>query len=199
MRALRQPGARVGVIGLGVGTLAAYGRPGDVYRFYEIDPAVVQIARREFGCLEDSFARVEVVLGDARLQLEREPAQQFDVLAVDAFAGDAVPMHLLTHEALAVHVRHVKPGGVIAFHVSNQFLDLPALVLRLAEARGLKAAHVLDEARSRGGFSSDWVLLTTDAAFPDLPEIRAATVSARPGADQRPWSDDFNNLLQVPK
>lgn len=199
MRALRQPGARVGVIGLGVGTLAAYGRPGDVYRFYEIDPAMVQIARREFGCLEDSFARVEVVLGDARLQLEREPAQQFDVLAVDAFAGDAVPMHLLTLEALAVHVRHVKPGGVIAFHVSNQFLDLPALVLRLAGARGLKAAHVLDEARSRGGFSSDWVLLTTDAAFPDLPEIRAATVSARPGADQRPWSDDFNNLLQVPK
>ncbi|MDH5534770.1 MAG: fused MFS/spermidine synthase, partial [Betaproteobacteria bacterium] len=181
------------------GTLAAYGRPGDACRFYEIDPAVVKIARREFSYLEDSFAHVETVLGDARLQLEREPAQRFDVLAVDAFAGDAVPMHLLTHEALAVYVRHVKPGGVIAFHVSNQFLDLPAVVLRLAESRGLKAAHVLDDARSRGGFSSDWVLLTTDAAFLDLPEIRAATVSARPGADQRPWSDDFNNLLQVLK
>ena len=160
---------------------------------------MVKIARREFSYLEDSFAHVETVLGDARLQLEREPAQRFDVLAVDAFAGDAVPMHLLTHEALAVYVRHVKPGGVIAFHVSNQFLDLPAVVLRLAESRGLKAAHVLDDARSRGGFSSDWVLLTTDAAFLDLPEIRAATVSARPGADQRPWSDDFNNLLQVLK
>ncbi|MDH3319154.1 MAG: fused MFS/spermidine synthase [Betaproteobacteria bacterium] len=197
--ALRRPGARVGVIGLGVGTLAAYGRPGDLYRFYEIDPAVVQIARREFSYLEDSFAHVETVLGDARLQLEREPGQQFDVLAVDAFAGDAVPMHLITREALAVYLRHIRPGGVIAFHVSNDFLDLPAVVLQLAEARGLKAAHVFDDAESRGGFSSDWVLLTTDPAFIDLPEIRAATVPTRPRPDRRVWTDDFNNLLQVLK
>ena len=196
---LPRPSARVGVIGLGVGTIAAYGRPGDVYRFYEINPAVVQIAGREFSYLKYSMAKIETAPGDARLNLEREPSQQFDVLAVDAFAGDAIPVHLLTSEALAVYLRHMKPGGVIAFHLSNHFLDLAPVVRRLADAYGLKAAYIADRAQDNGGFDSDWVLLSADQAFLELPVIKAATspIPQRPGAPL--WTDDFSNLLQVLK
>ncbi len=199
LRALSRPNARIGIIGLGVGTLAAYGRPGDVYRFYEINPAALHIAKREFTYLAQSAARVETVLGDARLQLEREPGQRFDVLAVDAFAGDAVPLHLLSSEALAVYLRHLSPGGVIAFHVSNQFLDLAKVVQRLADAHGLAAAGIFDKQEDRGGFNSDWVLLTSDRAFFDRPEIRAAATPIPSQPDWRPWTDDYSNLLQVLK
>src|SRR3989449_7339768 len=115
---------RVGVIGLGTGTIAAYGREGDSYRFYDIDANVIQIARTEFSFLGDSAARTETALGDARLTLEREPPQGFDVLAVDAFSSDAIPVHLITREALQAYLRHMKPDGIVAFHVSNRFLDL---------------------------------------------------------------------------
>src|SRR5262249_24903170 len=115
---------RVGVIGLGAGSIAVYGDGGDVYRFYDIDPAVVGIANTWFTYLKDCACKVEIVLGDARLSLEREKPQQFDVLAVDAFSGDSIPVHLITVEAFSDYLRHVKPEGVIVFHVSNRFLDL---------------------------------------------------------------------------
>ena len=125
---------KVGVIGLGTGTLAYYGAKGDVYRFYDINPAVMTIAQRDFTYLQDSDATIELVLGDARLSLEREPPQQFDVLVIDAFSSDAIPVHLITAEALGVYLRHMKPGGVIAFHVTNRFLNLVPVVAGLADA-----------------------------------------------------------------
>jgi predicted O-methyltransferase YrrM len=186
---------RVGLIGLGVGTLATYARPGDVYRFYEINPQVFELADSEFHFLADSRARIERVLGDARLQMEAETAQGYDVLAVDAFSGGAVPVHLLTAEAMDAYFRHVKAGGVVAFHVTNRFLDLPPVVLRTAELRGLHALRVHDEGddvRRR----TDWVLVARDAAT-----LAPFTAYAKPiEADGvRGWTDDFNDLFSVLK
>ncbi|WP_127996876.1 spermidine synthase [Piscinibacter defluvii] len=188
---------RVGLIGLGAGTLASYGRAGDVYRVYEINPQVFDAADREFSFLRDSPATIERVLGDARLALEREPAQRFDVLAVDAFSGDAVPMHLITTQALALYERHLAPGGLVAFHVTNRFLNLPPVVQRVAEARGLHALYVHDEAEGSDLRRTDWVLVARESAtlqrtrlrdagspFPELPGLAA-------------WTDDFNNLFGV--
>jgi len=190
---------RVGVIGLGTGTIAAYGSKGDVYRFYDINPAVLAIAQRDFTYLSDSDATIELALGDARLSLEREPPQQFDVLAVDAFSSDAIPVHLITYEALAVYLRHMKPDGIVAFHVTNRFLDLIPVVEALARAHGLAAVHVPDEAEGEDGIGSrsDWVLLAKDPARLERPPIAEATepIAARP--DWRLWTDDFNNLVQV--
>ena len=115
----RHSAQRVGMIGLGTGTIASYGRAGDYYRIYEINPLVLEVARREFTYLLDCPAKVDVVLGDARLSLEREPSQQFDVLAVDAFSGDAIPVHLLTLETFRLYFRHLRPDGILAVHVSN--------------------------------------------------------------------------------
>jgi SAM-dependent methyltransferase len=190
---------RVGVIGLGTGTLAAYGATGDVYRFYDINPAVAQLARNEFTYLGDSEAKVDTVLGDARLSLEREPPQQFDVLAIDAFSSDAIPVHLITVEALDVYRRHVKPDGVIAFHVTNRYLDLVPVVQALAQARGMRAVWIDDEGDLSLASRSDWVLLTGAGDLLDRPRIAHAAkpIPARP--DWRLWTDDFNNLFQVLK
>ena len=124
---------RVGVIGLGTGTLAAYGRPGDYYCFYEINPLVVEVARNYFTFLSDSRAEVKIVLGDGRLSLDGEPPQEFDVLALDAFSGDAIPVHLLSREAFQLYFRHLKPEGVLALHVTNRSLDLPPVVQKTAQ------------------------------------------------------------------
>src|SRR5262249_52067263 len=137
IEALRKPGQRVGVIGLGVGTLAAYGRPGDLYRFYEINPQVVDLARSEFSFLKESEAKVEVKLGDGRLSLEREEPQNYDILVVDAFAGDSIPVHLLSREAFDVYLRHVRPGGLVVLHISNQVLRISSVVQRVVESHGL--------------------------------------------------------------
>ena len=194
---------RVGVIGLGTGTLAAYGKKGDVYRFYDIDPRVMDIARTEFTYLADSKAEIELALGDARLALEREAPQGFDVLAVDAFSSDAIPVHLITREALAVYLKHVRPDGIVAFHVSNRFLDLIPVVARLAKEHGAHAVLVNDEEgddddslRSR----SDWVLVSRDPAALERPAIVDA--GARPAEDRpewRTWTDDYSNLIQILK
>ncbi|HEY7239799.1 MAG TPA: fused MFS/spermidine synthase [Burkholderiales bacterium] len=192
---------RVGVIGLGTGTIAAYGRPGDVYRFYDIDPRVVQLARREFSFLGDSQAKVEVALGDARLTLEREPPQNFDVLAVDAFSSDAIPVHLITREALGIYLRHMKPDGIVAFHVSNRFLDLIPVVARIAKEQGAAAVLVNDDPddedeslRSR----SDWVLVSRDpAALKREPIVEGGGVEAEDQPRWRTWTDDYSNLIQI--
>lgn len=186
---------RIGLIGLGVGTLATYARPGDVYRFYEINPQVFELADAEFSFLADSPGRIERVLGDARLQLEAEPPQAFDVLAVDAFSGGSVPVHLLTAEAIDQYFRHVKPGGILAFHVTNRFLDLPPVVLRTAELRGLHALRVHDEGddvRRR----TDWMLVARDAKTLAPFAARAAPVRAD---GVRGWTDDFNDLFSALK
>jgi SAM-dependent methyltransferase len=189
---------RVGVIGLGTGTIATYGNKGDVYRFYDINPDVVTIANRDFTYLKDTEAKVEISLGDARLNLEREPVQNFDVLAIDAFSSDSIPVHLITLEALKIYEKHMKPEGVIAFHVSNRFLNLKPVVQKIADVRGLNVAWVQDTYED-GSTSSDWLLLTRSKEFLAKPEILDSTfvIPSQPG--WRMWTDDFNNLVQVLK
>jgi len=184
-----------------VGTLAAYGRPGDVYRFYDINPAVVEIAKRDFTYLADSKATIEIALGDARLNLEREPVHGFDVLAVDAFSSDAIPVHLITREALAVYLRHMKPDGVVAFHVSNRFLQLVPVVAKLARELGLHASVVLESTGEEGDRTqSDWVLVSRDPASlkkKALEDVGAEAPEERP--EWRTWTDDYSNLVQILK
>jgi hypothetical protein len=187
---------KVGIIGLGAGTIAAYGDSDDVYRFYEINPEVERIARKEFKFLAESDAKIEVAIGDARLNLEREAAQGFDVLAVDAFSSDSIPVHLITVEAVEVYLRHMKPDGVIAFHVSNRFLDLKPVLLQIAQKLGLEFAFV-HEPDSDGGTTSDWVLLTRNKSILARKEIVAITQPVVPQPGWRLWTDDYNNLLQV--
>ena len=194
---------KVAVIGLGTGTIAAYGRPGDVYRFYEIDPHVVEIAKTQFTFLSDSRALVEIALGDARLSLEREAPQGFDVLAVDAFSSDAIPVHLITREALGTYLRHMKPDGIVAFHVSNRFLDLVPVVARIAREQDAHAVLVEDDPdeddpseRSR----SDWVLVSRSRkALAAKPIVERGGEPAQDRPDWRTWSDDYSNLIQILK
>jgi len=191
---------RVGVIGLGTGTLAAYGRKGDLYRFYDINPQVIAIARSEFTYLTDSAAAIEVALGDARLNLEREVPQRFDLLAVDAFSSDAIPVHLITKEALGVYLRHVKPDGIVAFHVSNRFLNLVPVVAQLAKEHGAHATLVSDRGKDGDDdhTTTDWVLVSRDPKALKAPEIEAASPEVpEVEARWRTWTDDYSNLLQI--
>jgi hypothetical protein len=190
---------KVGVIGLGAGTLATYGAKGDVFRFYEINPDVLTIARRDFTFLNESEATIEVPLGDARLSLEREPKQNFDVLVIDAFSSDAIPVHLITSEALGIYRRHMKPGGVIAFHVTNRFLNLVPVVEQLAHVHRLLMIHIADEAESTGASRSDWLLLSDRRESLDRPTLTEAATEVEVRKDWRLWTDDFNNLVQVLK
>jgi MFS family permease/SAM-dependent methyltransferase len=203
IRSIGERPARVGIIGLGVGTIAAYGRPGDLYRFYDIDARVMQVALHEFTYLTDSKAKIELALGDARLALEREPPRRFDVLAVDAFSSDAIPVHLITREALGVYLKHVKPDGIVAFHVSNRFLDLIPVVTRLAREHGVHAVLVSDdpdEEEDHRRSRTDWVLVSRDPAAlrrPAMVERGAVEPEDRP--DWRTWTDDYSNLIQILK
>jgi SAM-dependent methyltransferase len=199
LKALDGTAARVGVVGLGTGTLAVYGRKGDVYRFYEINPEVVEVANREFTYLADTAAKIEHVLGDARLAMEREPPQHYDVLAIDAFSSDSIPVHLITREAMAVYLRHLKPGGVIAFHVTNRFLNLAPVVKGIAREHGLQAALIDDAAEDSDLASTDWVLVTRDAALLSREELRGLTGEIEDIPGLRVWTDDFNNLFQILK
>jgi spermidine synthase len=195
------PANRIGVIGLGTGTLAAYGRNGDVYRLYEINPHVIEVAQSEFTFLADSDARIEIALGDARLNLEREPPQDFDVLAVDAFSSDSIPVHLITKEALGVYLRHVRPGGIVAFHVSNRFLRLAPVVARLAKEHGVHAVAVFYSGGEEGDKTqSDWVLVSRDPKALQAKEIvdaKAEAIEDDPAL--RTWTDDYSNLVQILK
>jgi SAM-dependent methyltransferase len=195
----RKDPLKVGVIGLGTGTIATYGAKGDTYRFYDINPDVVAVALHDFTYLGDSAATIELPLGDARLSLEREPKQNFDVLAIDAFSSDAIPVHLITSEALAIYKRHMKPGGVIAFHVTNRYLNLVPVVQALADAQGMSAILVRDGTRDGMTSTSDWVLLSDDPASLSKPALAEFATPIEPRQDWRLWTDDFNNLLQVLK
>jgi hypothetical protein len=199
---------RIGSVGLGAGTLAVYGEPGDLFRVYELNPAVIDIAQNLFTYLTDSKARVESILGDARLSLEIEvargefdqPEQRFDVLSIDAFSGDAIPVHLLTREAFATYARAIKPNGVIAFHLSNTYLDLPPVVEQIARDAGFHAVFVADRPRAPAlTVASDWVLATRNTAFLRQPEIADHTTPIVTRSGIPMWTDQFGNLLQILK
>jgi SAM-dependent methyltransferase len=207
---LRPDGAPldVAMIGLGSGTLTAWGRAGDRYRIYDINPAMVEIAHRDFTYLADSPATLTIVMGDARLSMERElddeqhvgaAAVRFDVIAVDAFSSDSIPVHLITREALAVFARHLKPDGVVAFHVSNRFLKLAPVVKQLAEDAGATAIDIVDDPDDDDYASSEWVLVTRNAAFLHNPTVEKATTSIDPIVGLSLWTDQFNNLFQILK
>jgi hypothetical protein len=188
----------IGVIGLGAGTVAAYGRPGDRIRFYEINPSVVPIARNVFTYMRDSGARLSVVDGDGRTSLASEPPQDFNVLVVDAFSGDAIPIHLLTTPALALYRRHLAPGGIIAFHVSNRHVDLEPPIALLAQSAGTRAAVVSTPANEeRGEFAATWILLSDNAEFFAQPAVVRAARQPETLPGLRPWTDDFSSLLPV--
>ena len=191
---------RVGVVGLGTGTMAAYGRAGDTVRFYEINPQVIEIARRDFKYISDSKGQVDTVLGDARLVMERETPQQYDVLAIDAFSSDAIPVHLITREAMAVYLKHIKPDtGVVAFHVTNRFLKLAPVVKQIADTQGLHVALVSDDEGAGDASRTDWVLVTRNKKLLEHKPIKDATSEIKEIPGLRLWTDDFNNLVQILK
>jgi spermidine synthase len=192
---------RVGVIGLGVGTLAAYGRSGDTVRFYEINPRVTAAAHSHFSYLADSPAKIEIAQGDARLlmqqELDTQGSQRFDAIMVDAFSGDAIPMHLMTREALDLYCKHLLPTGVIAFHISNRHLDLAPVVKRLAGDAGMKAVRVRFEPAAGNPtleHASEYVLLTRDERFLQDPVVRERGEAIDAGGATT-WTDDHSNLL----
>jgi hypothetical protein len=192
---------RVAVIGLGAGVTASFCRPGDVFRFYEINPLALSIASTWFTFLRDCKADHQVLLGDARLTLEAQPSQQFDLMAIDAFTSDAIPVHLLTREAFALYFRHLKLTGILAVHVSNRYLDLVPVVSRNARDFGKAVVDVDDEDEEEDYFAdSDWVLVSADAATFRAPAFKSSSVQpARFRPNLRPWTDDYSNLFQILK
>jgi hypothetical protein len=187
----------VGAVGLGVGTLAAYTNPGDQFTFYELNEDVVRLAQKHFTYLSDSTGKTEIVLGDARLSMEREPARQFHILALDAFTGDAPPAHLLTEEAFAVYQKHLRLDGVVAFHITNRRVDLMPVIAGLANRFGYQTVSISSAwDGDKLLFRSDWVLLTKNPAV----------VAALPGSPPDPsravhapvlWTDHYNNLFAL--
>lgn len=193
----RQGAIRVGVIGLGAGTIAAYGRTEDYYRFYEINPLVERLARTEFRFLCDSRAQVEVALGDARLSLERESPENLDVLVVDAFSSDSIPVHLLTRQAMELYLHHVKSDGILAFHISNRYLDLEPVLGEEARAAG-KTTRLVETVGdpSRDVFAATWVLVaSSETGF--SKGILDASTELRRSRIVRLWTDDFSNLYEI--
>jgi spermidine synthase len=186
----------VGIVGLGAGNLAAYGKPGDRFRFYEINPLVAEIARRDLSFLADSPATIEVVIGDARLELAREPPQGFDLLVVDAFSSDSIPVHCITREAFALYDRHLAPRGLIAVHVSNRYLDLEPVVADAARVLGRSAIVVKSRPdAARAILEAVWLLVGSDPEFFSEPQV--LVVSQPAGARRLAWSDDFSSLFEV--
>jgi SAM-dependent methyltransferase len=190
---------RVGVIGLGTGTIAAYGRLGDYYRFYEINPLVLRLAHTEFSFLPDCKAKVDVAMGDARLSLERESPENFDVLAVDAFSSDSIPVHLLTLEAMLLYFSHLRPDGVLAVHISNRYLDLEPVLAGETRATG-KVARVVDtdDDDTQDVFGATWVLITSPASGFHGDELKdSAEIESK--RTVRLWTDDYSNLFRILK
>jgi predicted membrane-bound spermidine synthase len=195
---------RVGITGLGVGTIAAYARPGHTYRFYEINPQIIELAREHFTYLADCQGKVEIVEGDARLSLEREKPNEFDVLILDAFSGDAVPTHLLTTEAFEIYNRHIVPDGALLVHVSNRYLDLRGIVRRLAERHGYGVVHVEqpDDDRSElgaaGVYGTDWMVLSKNRKL-----LAAIDEHVQPAAvddvEWPLWTDAHTDLFRILK
>jgi len=199
MRAKQAMGpVRAGVVGLGAGVLSTYGRKGDYFRIYEINPLVEQIAQTQFTFFPHSAADKQILMGDARLTMERQESQQFDILAIDAFSSDAIPIHLLTRQALAVYFRHLKPDGVLALHISNRYLDLMPVCAVGARDFHKVAKVVQDDGDAPYMSASTWVLLTSDGLFFARREFKNATIGdAIPAPDFRGWTDDYSNVFRI--
>ena len=190
---------RIGLVGLGTGTLSAYGRKGDYLRIYDINPQVKLLAETRFSYLPKCQAKVDVILGDARLSLENEPAQKFDVLALDAFSSDAIPVHLLTREAFEIYRRHMNPNGVIVVHISNRYLDLEPVVDGLAKHFKYHRAVIADDKEEDWWiYSSTWILLTHSAAMVESEAIKEATSVERERKASIPlWTDEYASILPI--
>jgi hypothetical protein len=190
---------KVGVLGLGAGTMAAFSRPGDEFRFYEINPRVPELARRIFSFVPDSAAKTEVVMGDGRLSLEREQRQQFDVLMMDAFSGDSIPVHLLTEQAFRVYFGHIKPDGIIVIHISNKYLDLEPVLARVAEKLGRPALLLESEEDESGNcFGTTFVLFANDESVLRRPALNGGE-KPKIRASVPLWTDDYSNLFRILK
>jgi hypothetical protein len=198
---------RVGLLGLGIGTLLGYGRPGDDYRLYEINPVVVDLAGGQgnyFSFLRDSQAKITMVLGDARISLDQELAegrpQNFDVLVLDTFSSDSIPVHLATKEALALYLSHLAPDGIIAAHITNLHLDLQPVFWQLAQYYDLSMVRVNYPGDSHGGYASHWILLARDPAVLNIAAIQEHAVDLRGySTNIKLWTDDYSNLFQILK
>ena len=198
---------RVGILGLGVGTLAVYGQPGDLYRFYEINPAVIRLAQGEngyFSYLSDSKAKVEIIPGDARLSLEQELAmgqkQNYNVLVLDVFSSDSIPVHLLDEESFQDYLQQLSPEGILAIHISNRRLDLVPVVWTLADHFGLARDVINDSGDGVDTYQSEWMLLARDPALLTNPAISShAQPMSSYVSHVRMWTDDYNNLFQILK
>ncbi len=188
-----------GIVGLGAGTLATYGRPGDRFRFYEINPLDIQEARSQFDFLGHSRAQIEIVPGDARISLEREPRQNFDVLLVDAFSGDAIPVHLLTRESFELYFRHLKPDGLLAMHVSNKFLNLAPVVEAAARLLGAQTRSITNDADKKNDiYTATWVLVYRNRPAPQgTQDENAQPHGSRSDIAVQPWRDDYSGLFPI--
>jgi spermidine synthase len=185
-------------MGLGAGTLASYARTGDVFRYYEINPQVEDMARREFSFVADSPGKIEIQLGDGRLLLERESRQNYDLLVIDVFSGDSVPLHFLTIEAMQLYFKHLRPDGIIAYNVSNLYLNLAPVIEKAARQLGKYSMVVVNQEDARNlVYQAEWVLVAADASILNSPALRKAgtPIAAQPGL--RLWTDNYSNLLQV--
>jgi SAM-dependent methyltransferase len=200
-RQTQQP-MRVGVIGLGVGTLASYARRDDEFSIYEINPAVVDIAQHQFTFLTDARqrgAKLDLVMGDARLSLERQPPQHFDVLILDAFSSDAIPMHLLTREAFAQYQRHLADDGILVVHISNRYLDLEPVCERAAQQLH-RAARLLHTSMSSTTDASDWVIVSSGDDYWSDPVFADTSVEPlRAPPSFTAWTDQYSSLWPLLK
>jgi hypothetical protein len=204
MKALEGHPRRIGILGLGCGTLAAYGRRGDTIRIYEINPLVLQIANRDFTYLQDTPAKVEVAMGDGRLVLEgesSEPTQLFDILVMDAFSGDSVPVHLITREAFAIYFKHLKPTGILAVNISNTYLTLDPVMERAANAFDKVALvyHWIPKDDDTMCFSCSWTLIMDRTTLAAHPELQAQAKILHQERPFRTWTDNFSNMFSILK
>jgi hypothetical protein len=201
----RQKNQRVGLLGLGVGTVTAYGKPGDYFRIYEINPQVRDIAEKPFSYIARSDAKIELVMGDARLSMENEPPQNFDVLIMDAFSSDAVPVHLLTKEAFDIYQRHLKPDGAILVNISNRYLDLRPVVENAARALDYQVHHIDNEDGDEDEedaawwlYASSWMILSKNKEFMSRDALRyAASGPASPPKNIPLWTDDYTSMFNL--
>lgn len=204
-----EPGSRalrIGMVGLGAGTVAVYGQPRDYIRYYEINPAVIELAAGatpRFTFIRDSRAHIDIVPGDGRIAMEREVAerraQNFDVLGIDAFSGDSIPVHLLTREAFQVYLSEIAPGGVIAFHITNGYLDLKPVVKALADSAGMESGWIHYPGHPPDGEESDWVLIARDPGVLARPAIETHVDPMKGVLRLAPWTDDYSSLFSILK
>lgn len=192
---------KIGIVGLGVGTLATYGRAGNEMRMYEINDQVVDVARTDFTYLSDSPATMVSVLGDGRLMLERESKQDFDLLAMDAFSGDSIPTHLLTLEAMKIYLGHMKSDGILAVHITNQYLDLQPVMAAIAQHYGKIALLYSLPKNPPEPFCrhTTWVLLMSPERAANLPKELQGGMKLTPRPGFKPWTDGFSNLVDILK